>query len=180
MGRRMAQWFRALVILLLKKDLFINLFYVWEYTVAVQMVVSLLCGCWELNFRTSAHTGQPCLLRPRDLFIILHKYTVADFKHTRRGHQISLRVVVSHHVVTGIWTQDLQKNSQCSYPLSHLASPEHLLLLQRTWVQFSAPTWWFTTVYNSSSRGSDALLWPLRVLHSHGTQTYMQAKHSYT
>jgi hypothetical protein len=28
--------------------------------------------------------------------------TVADFRHTRRGHQISLRVVVSHHVVTGI------------------------------------------------------------------------------
>jgi hypothetical protein len=30
------------------------------------------------------------------------KYTVADFRHTRRGCQISLRVVVSHHVVSGI------------------------------------------------------------------------------
>jgi hypothetical protein len=35
------------------------------------------------------------------LFIIC-KYTVAVFRHTRRGHQISLRVVVSHHVVAGI------------------------------------------------------------------------------
>jgi hypothetical protein len=40
-----------------------------------------------------------CLFK--DLFII-HKYTVADFRRTRRGHQISLVVVVSHHVVAGI------------------------------------------------------------------------------
>jgi hypothetical protein len=38
----------------------------------------------------------------KDLFIIIHKYTVADFRHTRRGRQISLPVVVSHHVVAGI------------------------------------------------------------------------------
>jgi hypothetical protein len=36
------------------------------------------------------------------LFIIIFKYTVAVFRHTRRGHQISLRMVVSHHVVAGI------------------------------------------------------------------------------
>jgi hypothetical protein len=35
------------------------------------------------------------------LFIIC-KYTVAVFRRTRRGHQISLWVVVSHHVVAGI------------------------------------------------------------------------------
>jgi hypothetical protein len=35
------------------------------------------------------------------LFIIC-KYTVVVFRYTRRGHQISLRVVVSHHVVAGI------------------------------------------------------------------------------
>jgi hypothetical protein len=34
------------------------------------------------------------------LFIIC-KYTVAVFRHPRRGHQISLRMVVSHHVVAG-------------------------------------------------------------------------------
>ena len=38
----------------------------------------------------------------KDLFIIICKYTVAVFRHTRRGHQISLQVVVSHHVVAGI------------------------------------------------------------------------------
>ena len=27
-------------------------------------------------------------------------------------------------------------------------------------VQVPAPTWWFTTTYNSSSKGSNALLWP--------------------
>jgi hypothetical protein len=47
-----------------------------------------------------AHSGLPCLLRPKDLFIIIiYKHTVADFRYTRRGHQISLRVVVSHDVV---------------------------------------------------------------------------------
>jgi hypothetical protein len=36
------------------------------------------------------------------LFIIIHKYTAAVFRCARRGHQISLWVVVSHHVVAGI------------------------------------------------------------------------------
>jgi hypothetical protein len=35
------------------------------------------------------------------LFIIC-KYTVAVFRHSRRGSQISLRMVVSHYVVAGI------------------------------------------------------------------------------
>jgi hypothetical protein len=38
----------------------------------------------------------------KDLFIIICKYTVADFRQITRGHQISLRMVVSHHVVAGI------------------------------------------------------------------------------
>ena len=47
------------------------------------------------------------------LFIIC-KYTVAVFRHSRRESQISLWTVVSHHVVAGIWTQYIWKNSQCS------------------------------------------------------------------
>jgi hypothetical protein len=35
------------------------------------------------------------------LFIIC-KYTVAVYRHSRRGRQISLQVVVSHHVVAEI------------------------------------------------------------------------------
>jgi hypothetical protein len=31
----------------------------------------------------------------------LYEYTVAVFRHTRRGHQILLQMVVSHHVVAG-------------------------------------------------------------------------------
>ena len=61
------------------------------------------------------------------LFII-SKYTVAVFSHTRRGCQILLRMVVSHHVVSGIWTHNLWKSSQCSYPLSHLSSPKRVLI----------------------------------------------------
>jgi hypothetical protein len=31
----------------------------------------------------------------------IYKYTVANFRHTRRGHWISLQMVVSHQVVSG-------------------------------------------------------------------------------
>jgi hypothetical protein len=62
---------------------------------------------------------------------IICKYSVAVFRHTRRGHQISSWMVVSHHVVAGIWTQDLWKSSQCSYPLSHLSSPMCLFSKER-------------------------------------------------
>jgi hypothetical protein len=42
------------------------------------------------------------MIKKKDLFIIINKYTVAVFRHTKRGNQISLWVVVSHHVVAGI------------------------------------------------------------------------------
>jgi hypothetical protein len=49
------------------------------------------------------------------LFIIW-KYIVAVFRHSRRGSQISLQMVVSHHVVAGIWTLDLRKSSWVLLP----------------------------------------------------------------
>jgi hypothetical protein len=56
------------------------------------------CSCWESESRTSAHSSQPfslwsvdlvhsCqphLLQPKDLFIIMSKYTGAVFRSTRR------------------------------------------------------------------------------------------------
>ena len=48
----------------------IYLFYVYEYIVAVQMVVSLHVVVGNWIFRTSARSGQPRLLRPKDLFIL--------------------------------------------------------------------------------------------------------------
>jgi hypothetical protein len=50
------------------------------------------------------------------------EYTVTVFRHIRRGHRIPLQMVVSHHVVAGIRTQDLWKSSWCSELLSHLSS----------------------------------------------------------
>jgi hypothetical protein len=74
-------------------DLFL-LFYVYKHTVAIQMVVRLHGVVRNWIFRNSAP-----LLQPKDLFI--HKYIVAVFRRTRRVHQISFWVVVSHHVVSG-------------------------------------------------------------------------------
>jgi hypothetical protein len=65
------------------------------------------------------------------LFIIC-KYTVAVFRHTRRGRQISLRMVVSHYVVAGIWTPDLWKSSRVLLP----TEPSHQPPIYVSWVWF--------------------------------------------
>jgi hypothetical protein len=44
-------------------------------------------------------------------------------------------MVVSHHVVAGIWTQDLRKSSQFSYLMSHLSSPHILILGRKFWLR---------------------------------------------
>ena len=41
-------------------------------------------------------------------------------------------------MVAGIWTQDLQKRSQCSYPRSHLTSPIQLFLTTSVSLSFSS------------------------------------------
>jgi hypothetical protein len=59
---------------------------------------------WLLGFelRTFGSRNQCAFFFFKDLFIIIYKYTVAVFRHNRKGRQISLRVVVSHQVVVGI------------------------------------------------------------------------------
>jgi hypothetical protein len=76
----------------------------------------LVCGCWESNPRLLEEqqvllTAEPSL-QPHILVLLkkflkiiylfnVYEYTVAVFRHTRRGHQISLQMVVSHHVIAG-------------------------------------------------------------------------------
>jgi hypothetical protein len=69
------------------------------------------CSCWELNsgpleeqsvLLTTEPSLQPQLTFFKDLCIIMSKYTVSIFRHTRRGCQILLRMVVNHHMVAGI------------------------------------------------------------------------------
>jgi hypothetical protein len=111
-------------------------------------------------------TVNPCSLQPIDLFNIIHKYTAAVFRRTRRWCQISLQVIVSHHVVAGIWTQDLRKRSQCSYWLSHLASPLSTTILAnvhcRDSLQWFEASGFCSTVNTGSSLGLllDILLFP--------------------
>jgi hypothetical protein len=71
------------------------------------------------------NTGK-CFFFFKDLFIIC-KYTVAVFRHTRRGRQISLRMVVSHHVVAGIWTPDLWKQSRVLLPTEPSHQPQQMV-----------------------------------------------------
>ena len=65
----------------------------------------------------------------KGLFVyFMYMSTITVLKHTRRGHLIPLQMLVNHHVVAGIWTQDLWKSSQCPYLLSHLSRPGWCLL----------------------------------------------------
>jgi hypothetical protein len=34
-------------------------------------------------------------------FIHLYEYTIAVFRHTRKGHRTSIQMVVSHYVIAG-------------------------------------------------------------------------------
>jgi hypothetical protein len=60
----------------------------------------------------------------KDLFIIC-KYTIAVFRHCRRGRQILLQMVVSHHVVAGILTPDLRKSSRVLLPTEPSHQPKN-------------------------------------------------------
>jgi hypothetical protein len=78
------------------------------------------------------------------LFIIC-KYIVAVFRHSRRGSQISLRMVVSHHVAAGIWTLDLWKSSRVLLPTEPSHQPlfiyfwDKVSLCSLNWPQTQAP-----------------------------------------
>jgi hypothetical protein len=116
---RQCSWYQTLAfyqcytLLLCFKDLFIY----FMHMSILELYRWLWTTVWlvRTELRTSAHLTllQPGLLLPKDLFIVICKYTVAVSRHTRRGYQILLQMVVSHHMVAGIWTQDLQKSSQC-------------------------------------------------------------------
>ena len=67
-------------------------------------------GCWELNSgplekQSMLLTSEPSLQPPKFFKIYLYTvYTVFCLHvrlQARRGHQISLQMVVSHHVVAG-------------------------------------------------------------------------------
>ena len=64
------------------------------------------------------------------LFIIC-KHIVAVFRHPRRGHQISLRMVVIHHVVVGLELRTFGRAvSATTEPSLQLVSCQSQLILQ--------------------------------------------------
>jgi hypothetical protein len=65
------------------------------------MYLFIICKYTVAVFRHFFFSLWPSSLWPKD-FSIMCKYTVAIFRHPRRGHQISLGMIVSHHVVAGI------------------------------------------------------------------------------
>jgi hypothetical protein len=58
----------------------------------------------SLAYRVSSRTARAIQRNSvsEKKIIIICKYTVAVFRHSRRGDQISPQMVVSHHVVAGI------------------------------------------------------------------------------
>jgi hypothetical protein len=75
----------------------------WQADSGVNLVTgrTILFKSQKPNINACRHT---LFLQPiffKNLFIIC-KYTVAVFRHSRRGSQILLQMVVSNHVVAGI------------------------------------------------------------------------------
>jgi hypothetical protein len=70
----------------------------WE----LELTGGLSCLMWVLEPNSSSLKAQPAVFFFLIYLFIICKYTVADFRHSRRRYQISLWMVVSHHVVAGI------------------------------------------------------------------------------
>jgi hypothetical protein len=95
---------------------------------------------WDRHFTTLRAESPPQLYSHisffffffKDLFIIICKYTVVVFRHSRGGSQISLQMVVSHHVVAGIWTLNLWKSSRVLLP----TEPSHQPYSHISWASF--------------------------------------------
>jgi hypothetical protein len=71
-----------------------------------QELQTLMCAVWVLDIKPESPARSTSILfffffLNIYLFIIC-KYTVAVLRHSRRGSQILLWMVVSHHVVAGI------------------------------------------------------------------------------
>jgi hypothetical protein len=151
------QAIKFLLILFFSKTIFGDLFiclFVYEYSISMYSWIpeegieshgcEPPCGCWELNSGPLEEQPVPLTAEPslsllicnynfttffkKDLFIIC-KFTVAVFRHTRRGSQILLWMVVSHHVVAGIWTLDLWKSSQVLLPTEPSHQPNFATLM---------------------------------------------------
>jgi hypothetical protein len=93
----------------------------------------------------------------KKIFIIC-KYTVAVFRHSRRGSQISLWMVVSHHVVAGIWTQDLWKSSWVLLPTEPSHQP--VILFFNDLVFLQSLIVWPWLAWNSNWQRSACLYLP--------------------
>ena len=78
------------------------------------------CGCWVLNLGSLITLVNPARSGSKILFIILNRYTVAVFRHPRRGHQISLWLTL--WVTCGCWDLNSGPLEEQS-ALSHLTSP---------------------------------------------------------
>jgi hypothetical protein len=55
---------------------------------------------WKSMVHTRVIHLKPFFKKKIYLFYVC-EYTVAAFRHTRRGHRIPLQMVVTHHVVAG-------------------------------------------------------------------------------
>ena len=75
---------------------------------------------------TSSHNNNEFRLFFKRFICLFYvcEYTVAVFRHTRRGHRIPLQMAVSLHVVAGNCTQDLWKSRRCQlFPVEPSLQP---------------------------------------------------------
>ena len=144
--------------------------------------------CWELNFSTSAHSGQPhslwsAPLAPAERFIYYYKWVYCSCLMPEEGvrsHYGWLLLCVD--MVVGIWTQDLRKSSA----LIHWAISSALTLYflfpryfqGSTWtskpVDLAAMCWWYLPSHNWNHCSESRKKWKFKPCIIHKTPSWAQ------
>ena len=104
------------------QNTFLRSYYWW--LPFIQVWINLNISCFGLNWISWWLARQFYFFFLNIYLFIICKYTVAVLRHSRRGSQILLWMVVSHHVVAGIWTPDLRKSSRVLLPTEPSHQPQ--------------------------------------------------------
>lgn len=118
-----------------------------------------------------------------------HTYIDRHREYKNKRTSISAHIhVCSHYVsyLSVICPGDKKKPDGCPMGIYALRTREMsqwlraLTHFQRLQIQFQAPMWWYTTTWNYSLRGSNALFWPSWALGTPVVQRYACRRNTHT
>ena len=100
-----------------KYTIFGSHLFLFGFALLLLLLLLLLCLFFFLSFFLSFSLSLSLSLSFYLSFWCIYLSSIYEcpvFMHTRKGNQIPLQNIVSHHVGAGNWTQVIWKSSQCS------------------------------------------------------------------